>query len=442
MWKTVSRAGEFKGETLNAQRRTLNVQIRSVVVRCPQRIVVRGRTRGYALRTSHATAFSALDVERLALDVERLALKTKNGNTGLIRLIREEIERQGPISFAQFMHHALYHPQHGYYSSARCAIGKSGDYFTNVSVGPLFGQLLAVQFAEIWARLGKFDNFVIVEQGAHDGQFAYDVLEFLKKRAPEFFAVLRYRIVEPFPILRDRQSLTLKPFREKIEWHNSLRPFAGVHFSNELLDAMPVRLISGGIEKFVDLDGDNFVLVEYPVSKPTENNEASNQAALNWIDDVAAKLQRGYVIVIDYGRVDPECQANVQVRAQHRILDSPFEQIGHADITMHVDWPAIVERAQANGLRVAGFTGQHHFLIGIVSELWRPSSPEPPPADWGQPPLADTPKTKRELQTLLHPEMLGRAFQVLALEKNVGPDASRLAGFKFAKSLMNGPGSS
>src|SRR6058998_1107683 len=226
------------------------------------------------------------------------------------------------------MHHALYHPRHGYYSSGRCAIGKTGDYFTNVSIGPVFGQLLAAQFAEIWERLGKIDNFVVVEQGAHDGQFAFDVLEFLKKHAPEFFEVLRYRIVEPFPILRERQSLTLKPFQEKIEYDDSLRPFAGVHFSNELLDAMPVRLISGGIEKFVDLDGDNFVMVDYPVSKPTGNHETFNQAALDWIDDVAAKLQRGYVIVSDYGRVDPEYQANIQVRAQHRIFDSPFEQIG------------------------------------------------------------------------------------------------------------------
>src|SRR5262249_27086260 len=215
------------------------------------------------------------------------------------------------------MHHALYHPQHGYYSSGRCAIGKTGDYFTSVSVGPLFGHLLAAQFAEIWERLGKIDNFVIIEQGAHDGQFALDVLEFLEKHAPEFFEVLRYRIVEPFPILRDRQSRTLKSFHDKIDWHNSLRPFAGVYFSNELLDAMPVRLIIGGIEKFVDLDGDNFVWVEYPVSKLTGNNEPLNQAALNWIDDVAAELQRGYVIAIDYGRMDPECRANVQVRAQH-----------------------------------------------------------------------------------------------------------------------------
>ena len=105
------------------------------------------------------------------------------GNPDLVRFIRSEIEKRGPQSFAWFMQQALYHPEHGYYSSGRCAIGRKGDYFTNVSVGPLFGQLLASQFSEIWERLGKMNDFVIVEQGAHDGQFALDVLEFVQKRA-------------------------------------------------------------------------------------------------------------------------------------------------------------------------------------------------------------------------------------------------------------------
>ena len=156
-----------------------------------------------------------------------------------------------------------------------------------------------------------------------------------------------------------------------------------------------------------------------------------NQAALDWIDEIAANLQRGYVIAIDYGCTDEDFQGTVQVRAQHRNLDSPFDQIGEADITMSVDWRSIVERAQANGLRVAGFTDQHHFLTGIISQFGRGGSPEPPAGDWGQSPLPDSPKAKRELQTLLHPEMLGRAFQVLALAKNVGSETNPLAGFKF-----------
>ena len=312
------------------------------------------------------------------------------------------------------MEQALYHPQHGYYSSGRCAIGRKGDYFTNVSIGPLFGQLMTAQFAEIWEQLGKIDNFVIVEQGAHDGLFARDVLQSAQSHAPEFFEALDYRIIEPFPILRERQSQMLEPFRNKIEWRDSLEPFTGVHFSNELLDAMPVHLNSRGMEKLVDLQDDRFVFIECSLS-----NMVFNQAALDWIDSLAANLKRGYAIVVDYGHSRDEFQRDIQVRAQHRHLDSPFEQIGHADITMHVDWTSIARRAKANGLRVAGFTDQHHFLTGIISA-------------WPDLVQADR-KTKRALQTLLHPEMLGRAFQVLALAKNVDPTAPPPAGFKFAR---------
>ena len=100
------------------------------------------------------------------------------GNPALFDLIREAIRVRGPVSFAWFMEQVLYHPQHGYYSTDRAAIGRSGDYFTNVSVGPLFGQLLAVQFVEMWEVMGRVKGFSIVEQGAHHGLFARDVLEF------------------------------------------------------------------------------------------------------------------------------------------------------------------------------------------------------------------------------------------------------------------------
>jgi SAM-dependent MidA family methyltransferase len=189
---------------------------------------------------------------------------------------------------------------------------------------------------------------------------------------------------------------------------------------------MPVRLINNGTEKLVGLNGEKFVFVERPVDKAV-----LNQPALDWVDEIAANLQRGYVIAIDYGRTDEDFRRSVQVRAQHQHLESPFEQIGDADITMSVDWGSIVQRAQANGLRVAGFTDQHHFLTGIIS---RRGSPEPLAGDCGQSSLPDSRKAKRELQTLLHPEMLGRAFQVLALAKNVAPETNTLAGFRFADS--------
>ena len=352
----------------------------------------------------------------------------QTGNPALIQLIRTEIENHGPQSFAWFMQQALYHPKHGYYASGRCTIGRNGDYFTNVSVGSVFGQLLAAQFVEVWERLGKPDDFVILEQGAHDGQFACDVLEFLQKGAPEFFAALRYGIVEPFAILKKWQRRTLERFGEKIQWLQSLQPFTGVHFSNELLDAMPVRLIADGREKLVGFQGDHFIFVERERA-----NQTFNHAVLAWVDEVAANLERGFVIAVDYGHLESDFQANVQVRARHRKLDSALEQIGHADITMHVDWRSIVERAQENGLRVAGLTDQHHFVTGIVSEWGRGASPAAATTDWRQSLLSNRAKAKRELQTLLHPELLGRAFQVLALAKNVDPEDRPLAGFQFAR---------
>jgi SAM-dependent MidA family methyltransferase len=348
-------------------------------------------------------------------------------NTELVQFIRDTIRAHGPVSFAWFMQQALYHPEHGYYSTGRAAIGRHGDYFTNVSIGPVFGQLLAVQFAEIWERLGNIENFVIVEEGAHHGEFARDVLEFAHEHLPEFFAGLRYRIVEPFAALQDQQSQILAPFGGKVEWVKSLAPFVGLHFSNELLDAMPVSLRG----KRVGLAGDEFVFVECPDDPETK----PNQGTLDWVDTIAANLQRGFVIAIDYGYPRSQFRESLQVRAQHRLLDSPFEQIGEADITMHTNWTDIAERAEANGLRIVGFTDQHHFLTGILSgrpEIILHASSLDSTALSSRVWEGRRESTARGLQTLLHPEMLGRAFQVLALSKDV--DLSRaLAGFKFAR---------
>lgn len=308
------------------------------------------------------------------------------------------------------MEQALYHPEHGYYSSDRAAIGRRGDYFTNVSVGPLFGQLLAIQFAEIWQRIGEPENFWIVEQAAHHGEFARDVLEFLQRRFPEFYAATRYIIVEPFPRLLERQTKTLEEFRDRVKWRKSLDEldsFVGIHFSNELLDAMPINLRN----KQIGLDGDQFVFTD------SSNDQTLNQSQLDWIASVAGRLNRGFVLAIDYGFAGLEFRETVQVRARHRLLDSPFEEIGNADITAHVNWSDIGHAGEKHGLRLAGFTDQHHFLTGIIAAF-----PEA---------IADE-KSTRALQTLLHPEMLGRSFQVLALSKDINVSMP-LSGFKFAR---------
>lgn len=365
----------------------------------------------------------------------------------LIQVIRDEIGVHGPITFARFMEQALYHPEHGYYSSGRCAIGRHGDFFTSVSVGPLFGQMLAAQFAEIWDTLDRPNDFVIVEQGSHHGELAMDVLEAARARSPDFFGALRYRIVEPFPVLQRRQEGVLRPFAAKTEWRGSLQemePFCGVHFSNELLDALPVHLLCAAgdrgarqwHERFVDWTSRGFAFVARPLSDvrlqarlatippapPGGYETEISLATLDWIEALAPKLRRGVVLVADYGLTRPDfykpsrTAGTLQSYAQHRALRSPLEDVGESDMSTHVEWTSLAERAEECGLRVAGFTDQHHFLTGLLA-----SHPDL---------LSAGGEKSRALQTLLHPEFLGVKFQVLALTRDF---PGSIGGFKFAR---------
>ena len=363
----------------------------------------------------------------------------------LAEFIRETIRRDGPVTFAWFMEQALYHPEHGYYSSGRAAIGRGGDYFTNVSVGPLFGRLLTAQFAEMWERLGAPNEFKIVEQGAHHGDLARDVLEAARRHYPDFYDALDYQIVEPFPVLRARQEAALQEFRGKIEWCNSLEELPilrGVHFSNELVDAMPVHLVKWDgaewKERHVTVSDDDFSFVDLPLSDPAlrgrlpelpnESYETEvNLAALRWIEVLAQKLRAGFIVMVDYGWPREEFYAShrssgtLQSYAKHRATPSPFALIGESDLTTHVEWTSLIETAEAAGLTSCGLVDQHHFIAGLL--------------DGGVAREFETTgdaKTKRALQTLLHPEMLGRKFQYLVLAKDAGP-APMLAGLRFAK---------
>jgi SAM-dependent MidA family methyltransferase len=275
------------------------------------------------------------------------------------------------------------------------------------------------------------------------------VLEALRARRPEFFAVLRYRIVEPFPILRRRQEGVLRQFAGKVEWVASLdemERFCGVHFSNELLDAMPVHLLKAAgdegerswHERLVERTSCGFTFVERPVSDPRLLERLAkippappnayetevNLAALDWIEALAGKLRRGVVLVADYGLTRPEYYATrrhtgtLQCYAEHRVLPSLLERVGASDLTTHVEWTSVAERADECGLQIAGFTDQHHFLTGLLSI---------------HPELGSAGAEKsRALQTLLHPEILGTKFQFLGLTKKF-PKPTSLGGFRFAR---------
>lgn len=355
--------------------------------------------------------------------------------TPLTALLRAEIARRGPIPFREFMAQALYHPEHGYYASGRARIGRGGDFLTNVSVGPLFGRLLARQFAEMWERLGSPHAWTIVEQGAHRGEFARDALGGLAEFAPACFEATRYVIVEPVATLRATQSLALP--RWPVEWVASLAelpPFTGVHFSNELFDAFPIHLMArtadGWNERYAVWQDDHFTFTDGPLSDPRLTAHLAaiaappgfvtevNLAALDWVDALAAKLQRGFVLIIDYGypreQYFERSAGTLSAYAAHQREPDPLARPGEIDLTAHVEFSSLIEHATQAGFCEHGFTDQHRFMVGISRRHF----------------TGDTalPEELRAFKTLMHPAFMGQAFKVLCLEKGVGANVS-LSGF-------------
>ena len=338
--------------------------------------------------------------------------------------LRARIAQRGPIPFREFMEAALYHPEHGYYSSGRARIGRRGDFITNVSVGALFGRLLARQFAEMWEQLGSPAQWTIVEQGAHRGEFARDALEGMREFAPRAFEAATYEIVEPVEILRAAQTSALAGL--PVEWVSSLEnlePFTGVHFSNELLDAFPVHLVARRgaqwIERYVDCAGDVFVFADGPLSDsrlaphlaamevPDGFVTEVNLAALDWIDTLAAKIERGFVLAIDYGYPREQFlerrAGTLSAYAAHQREPDPLARPGEIDLTAHVEFTSLIERAERDGFRLHSFTDQHRFIVKASRLHFTTESP--PPAEL------------RAFKTLMHPVLLGNAFKVLRLAK-------------------------
>ncbi len=361
------------------------------------------------------------------------------------RKIVSEIEANGPLTFARFMELALYHPEAGYYASGRARIGKHGDFFTNVSVGPVFGEILASQFREMWSRLGKPARFALVEQGANDGQLASDIL---RAMAGEILERVEYWIIEPFPALRRLQEKKLQDVAAKVKWVDDLSAlpvFDGIHFSNELIDSFPFHLIrsngNGWEELCVSTDEDRLAFeVARPSSAVTDALKALplrpagtiaelRPTACHWIHALAERVNKGFVLIVDYGFPRFELLAAHRTNGTfccyraHRRDSRPLEDPGEKDISAHVDFTALAEAALAAGFRIEGFADQHHYLVGASQDLLTKVSN--PPDELSQ-------KSLRALQTLLHPESMGTQFHYLALSKGVALTPS-LSGFKFAR---------
>jgi SAM-dependent MidA family methyltransferase len=365
-------------------------------------------------------------------------------------MIRALIAERGVVSFREFMELALYHPEHGYYASGRAALGRRGDYFTSVSVGAVFGELLALQFCEMWERLGRPGDFAMVEQGANDGAFAADVLGWCRERAPDFFAAARYEIVEGVGLVRERQQEKLRKFAGKVTWRTGLEalpPFTGVHFSNELLDAFPVHRLTFRDGEWQEL----YVSAELrwqagPLSRPElaaalagvpQSDGYTTEVSLAapaWAEQLAGKIERGWVLAMDYGMprarfYAPERrEGTLECYAGHRKGLDPLAEPGSRDLTAHVEFTTAARALMAAGMKIAGYTDQHHFLTGLAASAFAETAP--------------TTAEARQLKTLLHPELLGRSYQALGASRGVGGES--LTGFRFARDwrreLEIGPG--
>ena len=358
---------------------------------------------------------------------------------GLSGRIAAEIASLGPMRFSRFMELALYDSAEGYYASGKAGVGRDGDFFTNISLGPVFGEILAGQFLELWEILGRPEDFTLVEQGANDGRLAGDILDALAETP---LAKSRLIIIEPFAPLREKQQAHLAGRRvEWVESPGALPLFTGVHFSNELFDALPFEILKSRagrweLQRVQFLDGAfrlepaEVLDLDWP-APPEDFVSELRVGQRELLASLSSRLQRGFLLAIDYGMTREELLAphrsggTLACYAAHQRDDDPFQAIGQKDITAHVDFTALAADLRACGFEPSGYTDQHHFLVGAAERLLLSLD--------GQPPTPATLKKLRSLRTLLHPETMGVQFKVLLASKGVS--APTISGFRHARPL-------
>jgi SAM-dependent MidA family methyltransferase len=366
----------------------------------------------------------------------------------LAQIIREEISKQGVIPFSRYMELALYCPDYGFYEKEGDNIGRGGDFYTSVSVGPLFGEFLGFQSAiwfDKWARQGEAGGaggLRLIEGAAHDGQLGYDVLTWLKRQRPEVFERTEYIILEPSSRRREWQRETLALFADKVRWDDDFpaEPIRNtqhatrftVCYSNELLDAMPVRRFGWDaaartwFEWGVASEGERLVWarlsskvdstsLKLPSSPelldvlPDGYIMEISPAAEEWWSRAARSLKNGKLLTFDYGFGANEVllperhSGTLRAYRQHKQVADVLAEPGKQDITAHVNFPRIAEAGIAAGLTTEFFETQGRFLTSVAAEAWKPEANFGP---WDQ-------KRTRQFQTLTHPQHLGRSFRVL-----------------------------
>ncbi len=354
-------------------------------------------------------------------------------------IIAGEARREGVITFRRFMELALYCPKSGYYEQAGMAPGREGDFYTSVSVGGLFGELLAYRFAD-WLEGAASGVRQLVEAGAHDGRLALDILGWVKANRPQLWEAFEYWILEPSEARRAVQRAALAGFAGKARWFGSWEEISaagvqGIIFSNELLDAMPahrlgwdagkrewfewgVRVAGDGALEWTRLAARREVIEAGGLAKlprellellPQDFTTEINLAAIDWWRSAAGALRAGKLVAFDYGLdalefFTPERRdGTLRAYRRHQVGADLLADPGKQDLTAHVNFTAIRETGEGAGLATECQQTQSQFLVGIVKEMERRGQLPP---EWDS-------KRTRQFQTLTHPEHLGRAFRVL-----------------------------
>jgi SAM-dependent MidA family methyltransferase len=367
--------------------------------------------------------------------------------------IADIIRERAPMTVAAFMELALYHPELGYYARAARRSGREGDFFTSVDVGPLFGELLARQLAEMAAILnsafGIQNRFDLVEAGAGDGRLSADILDAAWRHSPDCYRSVRLHLVDASPAARKAHARTLAGHADKLVWSDSALPgtFEGVLIANELLDALPVHQVvmreDGLREVYVTASLDGFALAEGPPSTPVLGEYLArlgvelepgwyveiNLGALDWIRDAARRLHRGFIVVIDYGHEARDLysashSSGTLTSFRHHRSTGPertgapewLRSPGEQDITSHVDFTSLRAVAESEGLQTLGYLDQTYFLMGLLPPdmLLNRSTPERSVA------FRNPQSAIRSLKMLILPGGLGSTHKVMIFGRGVG----------------------
>jgi len=373
----------------------------------------------------------------------------------LAELMAHEIrQRGGWMSFERFMELALYAPGLGYYSGGRRVLGQrpqdGSDFVTAPELTPLFGEVLARQVLQALDATGTDE---VWEFGAGTGALAEQLLGELGDR------IQRYVIVDLSGSLRDRQHQRLvkahPQLAHKVIWADSLpEAMSGVIVGNEVLDAMPVHLLSWNGQRWLErgvtlapadtAPADTatasgaaeftFAWADRPapegVRPPTEHPDSAyppgtvtetHGQAEAFVATLAQRMVRGAAFFLDYGFPEAEFYlpqrhgGTLMCHHAHTADPDPLAMVGDKDITAHVNFTGIALAGQEAGWEVLGYTSQGRFLTncGLGEALART----------GEASSAEQIRSRAALQMLVAEHEMGELFKVIGFVKGPWFDA-------------------